>query len=82
MSFAFKKARVGQLLSGEERARQGEAVKSALAALGGPKALAFLNTHHAGLGGRPLDLAIASDAGLQSVEAALRVEAAAGPESS
>lgn len=34
-------------------------------------ALAFLNTHHDGLGGRPLDIATASDEGLVAVEAAL-----------
>ena len=36
---------------------------------------AFLNTHHAGLGGRPLDLAVASVAGLEAVETAICSEA-------
>ncbi|WP_129790689.1 antitoxin Xre/MbcA/ParS toxin-binding domain-containing protein [Sphingosinicella sp. CPCC 101087] len=82
MSFAFKKPRIGRTLSTDELSRQGEAVKSALAALGGANALAFLNTHHDGLCGRPLDLAIASDAGLQAVEAVLRAEAGPGLASS
>jgi Protein of unknown function (DUF2384) len=71
MSTMFKKSGTGPVLSRDERARQGAAVKAALAALGGADALNFLNSHHAGLQGRPLDLAIASDSGLKAVEAAL-----------
>ena len=75
MNRPFRKAARGPVLSREQGARQGDAVKSALAALGNEDARAFLNGHHAGLRGRPLDLAVASDAGLSAVQAALCVEA-------
>lgn len=53
-------------------ARQGRLTQRAWAALGGRDAVvAFLNTHHEGLGGRPIDLAIADAAGLAAVEAVL-----------
>jgi hypothetical protein len=74
MSFRFKKAWRGPVLSRDQGLRQGQAVKSALAMLGQSEARAFLNAHHAGLGGRPLDLAVASEAGLSAVETALCVE--------
>ena len=70
---------VGPKLSREEAVRQGRAVQAAHAAfhtLDGVRA--FMNTHHDGLEGRPIDLAVASDAGLVAVEAAIR-EAPAGP---
>ena len=35
----------------------------------------FLNNEHAELGGRPLDIALHSDAGLLAVERAIRTEA-------
>lgn len=75
MSPRFRKAWTRPALSRDEGRRQGRVVKSALAVLGGADARAFLNTHHDGLRGRPLDLALASDAGLASVEAALGAEA-------
>lgn len=74
MSYRFRRARKGPVLSREQGVRQGRVVKSALAVFGSADALAFLNAHHAGLGGRPLDLAVASDAGLGAVETALCVE--------
>ena len=74
MSFRFKKSRRGPILSRDQGLRQGQAVKSALAMLGQSEARAFLNSHHAGLGGRPLDLAVASQAGLSAVETALGAE--------
>lgn len=40
------------------------------------EALAFLNTHHDALGGRPLDIATASEEGFAAVEAALHEHAA------
>ena len=59
-------------LSAREAERQGQVVRLALQKLTEPgAAAAFLNTAHAGLGGRPLDLAIASDEGLRLVEGAL-----------
>ena len=70
----FRKAWRGPVLSREQGTRQSRAVSSALAALGSEDARAFLNGHHAGLRGRPLDLAVASDAGLKAVQTALCVE--------
>ena len=56
----------------DAQVRQGRAVRSAQAALVTVDAVcAFLNTHHEGLGGRPLDLALRSDADLVAVEAAI-----------
>ena len=66
----FRKARAP--LAPEKGIRQGRAVNAARAAFGSTEAvLAFLNTPHEALGGRPLDLALASDAGLAAVEAEL-----------
>jgi hypothetical protein len=75
MSFhRFKKTRSGPILSREESARQGQAVRAATAAFADTDAVRlFLNSHHAGLSGRPLDLAVASAAGLASVETAISV---------
>ena len=58
-----------QRLPPEDAKRQGEITQLAFLLLGRETAIAFLNTEHAGLGGRPLDLAIASDEGRNSVEA-------------
>ena len=71
----FRKARTGPVLSREEGARQGRAVKAAQAALGSVDAVrAFLNSHHPTLDARPIDLAVASDEGLASVEAAIAAQ--------
>lgn len=51
--------------------RQGEITRLAFLVLGRDAAITFLNTAHPALGGRPLDLATASDAGRNSVEAEL-----------
>lgn len=77
----FRKRRTGPVLSQDEGARQGRAVRSAQAALRSTEAVrAFLNSHHAGLRGRPIDLAVASQAGLLAVEKALAARALpAGP---
>ena len=72
----FGKAGSGPSLSPDELARQGHAVRAAAAAL--PDAASvrlFLNSHHSGLSGRPLDLAVASAAGLEAVQAAICIEA-------
>ena len=76
--FAFRKARLsGPVLSSRQSARQGSAVRSAATALRDKDAVrAFLNSWHDGLSGRPLDVAVASDAGLEAVEAALAAAAA------
>jgi uncharacterized protein (DUF2384 family) len=66
----FRKA--SAKLPQDEGERQGRIVRSAQIALGTTEAVrAFLNSHHDGLGGRPLDIATASDAGLAAVEAAM-----------
>ena len=68
----FQKRSTQPRLSAEEAARQGRVSQLAFAALRQPQAvIAFLNTHHDALGGRPIDLAVASAAGLLSVERAL-----------
>lgn len=64
------------ILSPEEGKRQGRAARAAQAALGSVDAVrAFLNNRHQGLNGRPIDIAIASEAGLVAVEAAITVAA-------
>jgi hypothetical protein len=78
----FKKPRSGPVLSRDEFARQGHAVRAATAAFADAVAVrGFLNTHHGGLGGRPLDLAVASAAGLRAVETAICIEARRGLQS-
>lgn len=59
-------------LSADAAERQGRVSRLAFDTLGRPDAvIAFLNTHDERLGGRPLDLAVESVAGLAAVEAAL-----------
>lgn len=71
MSSRFRKATTPRL-SHAEQVRQGQVVKSAHSALASMDAVRdFLNTHHDALSGRPLDVAIASDAGLHAVEAVI-----------
>lgn len=78
MTRPFKKPWIGRILSPEERSRESRVVRLAQAAFGSPERVrAFLNSHHDGLEGRPLDLAVASDDGLAAVEAVLP-EAEAG----
>jgi hypothetical protein len=68
----FRRRFVEPKLSAQEVARQGLVVRMAINSLSAPgAATAFLNTLHPELGGRPLDLAIASEEGLRAVEAAL-----------
>ena len=64
----FRKTNAQRLPPADAR-RQGEITQLAFLLLGREAAIAFLNPAHAGLGGRPLDLAIASDEGRNSVEA-------------
>jgi uncharacterized protein (DUF2384 family) len=75
----FRKSRKAPVLSREESVRQGKAVRAAQSALGSVEAVrAFLNTHHEALGGRPIDIAVGSDAGLAAVEAAIPAADKAG----
>jgi uncharacterized protein (DUF2384 family) len=70
MNGPFRKARKGPVLSPDEGRRQGRIVRSAQAALGSVEAVrTFLNSHNEALSGRPIDLAVASEAGLAAVEA-------------
>ena len=55
----------------DQAARQGEITRLAFLLLGREQAIAFLNTEHRTLGGRPLDLATLSEEGRNSVEAEL-----------
>jgi uncharacterized protein (DUF2384 family) len=55
----------------EQAAREGDITRLAFLLLGRERAIEFLNGDHAGLGGRPLALATASEAGRASVEAEL-----------
>ncbi|HYD13019.1 MAG TPA: antitoxin Xre/MbcA/ParS toxin-binding domain-containing protein [Allosphingosinicella sp.] len=68
----FRRKRSEPVLSRDESVRQGRAVRVAQDALGDVEAVrAFLNCHHNGLDGRPIDLAVESDDGLARVEAAI-----------
>ncbi|WP_294321044.1 hypothetical protein [uncultured Sphingomonas sp.] len=59
-------------LTPEQATRQGQVATSAFRHFGErDAAMAFLNAHDESLGGRPLDLAIASPEGLTLVEAAM-----------
>lgn len=67
----FRKSTFAPRLEPECAARQGHITRLAFQLLGRDRAIAFLNSEHAGLGGRPLDLATRSDGGRNSVEAEL-----------
>jgi uncharacterized protein (DUF2384 family) len=70
----FKSARASKpKLPKDEARRQGNIATLAFLLLGGrDRAMAFLNTADETLGARPIDLAIASDAGYSRVEAAIK----------
>lgn len=64
-------------LTPDQKRRQARIMRLAMDELGSADAIrGFLNDHHEGLGGRPLDLALASDAGLAAVEALIPAPAA------
>ncbi|MFT3966343.1 MAG: hypothetical protein QM690_10720 [Sphingobium sp.] len=71
MNRTFRKASAGPRLSAEEAQRQGRCSTLAFLTLGREGALLFLNAHDDALGGRPLDVAIASAEGLAAVERAI-----------
>ena len=75
----WKRRQHANPLPRDHAARQGAITQLAFLVLGREPAIAFLNTAHAGLGGRPLDLATASDAGRNSVEAEIGRLAYAAP---
>lgn len=64
----FRRAQSGPKLSPDAAKRQGQVTTLALTLLGKDAALAFLNGFSQPLGGRPIDLAIASDSGMRRVE--------------
>jgi len=72
MSRPFRRAS-GTPLPREAAARQGRILQLAIATLGSVDALAFMNAHSDELGGRPIDLAVASVDGLNAVEALLKL---------
>ncbi|WP_404334319.1 hypothetical protein AB2M62_12930 [Sphingomonas sp. MMS12-HWE2-04] len=63
-------------LSDESAARQSKVTLLAWNTMGGEAAMAFLNAHQESLGGRPLDLAVASADGCAAVEQAIAAHAA------
>lgn len=75
----FRPRHTESRLSQDAAARQGRVTHLAWTLLGGrDNAVAFLNTHDSTLGGRPLDLAVASEAGCAAVEQAIAERAAQG----
>lgn len=74
----FRRAQVGPKLTQEQSRRQSAVATLAWQMLDGRDEIAtFLNTDDPALGGRPLDLAIASEEGFAKVETAMRERAAA-----
>jgi uncharacterized protein (DUF2384 family) len=67
----FRRSSDSPRLSPDSVKRQGEITTLAFRLLGRDRAIAFLNTEHAELGGRPLDLATASPTGSAGVQAEL-----------
>lgn len=59
----------------ESLERQSRVALLAWNLLGGDAAIAFLNSHDEALGGRPLDLAVASPVGCEAVEQAIAARA-------
>lgn len=69
MRSPFNKRFRGDPMPKDQQVRQGQVVRSAHAELKSAEAVrAFLNAHNGLLGGRPLDIATASDGGLARVE--------------
>jgi uncharacterized protein (DUF2384 family) len=72
MNMQFRKRATAPRLAPDQAARQGRVSRLAFEALRRPDAvIAFLNTHDDALGGRPIDLAVASEDGLLRVESAI-----------
>ena len=76
MSMTFRKSVRRAPVSREVAARQVRLLRATQAALVTADATRdFLNNDHPRLGGRPLDIALRSEAGLLAVEGAIRAEA-------
>jgi uncharacterized protein (DUF2384 family) len=65
------RAKTTERLAPDSARRQGHIARLAFTVLGREAAIAFLNGDNATLGARPIDLAIASNAGCARVEAEL-----------
>jgi hypothetical protein len=74
----FRKANAYKLPPAKAK-RQFDTTRLAMALLGREGALLFMNNHNASLGGRPIDLAIASDDGCKRIEAELARMSETGP---
>lgn len=74
---AFQPRRMMKKMDPVAAERQGRITMLAWKRLGSESAIAFLNAHDETLGGRPLDLAVASEEGLDAVERAIELRAAA-----
>ena len=74
----FRKKFSSARMPADSAERQGRVTTLAWRLLGGrDEAMAFLNSHNEALGGRPLNLAVASIEGCEAVERAIAAEAAA-----
>lgn len=71
----FRPAATKSKLSADEANRQGRAVRLAFELMGRDVARAFLNEPDEDLGGRPLDVATQSAAGMLAVEQAITARA-------
>ena len=71
----FRKKFTAVRLPADSAARQGRVATFAFEKLGREGATEFLNTFDEALGGRPLDLAVASADGLRAVEEAITARA-------
>jgi uncharacterized protein (DUF2384 family) len=71
----FRNKHMTPRVSPEGVERQSRVTLLAWNLLGADSAIAFLNTYNDGLAGRPLDLAVASDAGCEAVEHAIAARA-------
>jgi uncharacterized protein (DUF2384 family) len=68
----FRPRQSGPRLTADAAERQGRIVRLAFASFGGRDgAIAFLNARHEALGGRPVELAVASETGCAAVERAI-----------
>ncbi|KTF70337.1 hypothetical protein ACNFJ7_10885 [Sphingomonas sp. HT-1] len=74
----FRRKFTAVRLAPESAERQSRVALLAWNVLGGEQAMAFLNAHDEALGGRPLDLAVASADGCAAVERAIAARAPAG----
>ena len=78
--FAFRPSSRRESLSRDKAKRQGDITSLAFLHLGGRDgAMAFLNNIDSELGGRPLDLAIASEEGSQLVREMIMKRGSAAP---